>query len=463
MIRHQFGQVEFASEHWFRLAATTLAAAHARGRPRDPGQASGPRPPRRPRRHHDRLASLILVLREGTVKQKLINSRRGPDQHDAAAAASRAQRPVGGPHRARRSSGARPVRPGRSGHRPRPHGRRADRRASMREFDSARDRGALQRRPAQRHGGAGVRPEREAPAGLLGAREPGLPGRAHRRGRRRGPCPGVHRRRERAGRDARGVARPGARTAGPAAPSASSASSGRRGWRIPTPSAPSASCRGLMNELVGPPLCLTAANAETSDRHDPQTTRAEERIDEIDISPTKLARARSSSCSGERDEPTAKAAEYLAALQRERAEFQNYRRRTARGARARRWPRRRGSAPQGGRRSRTTSTGRSTPGPTSSPTTHGPRASPRSTASCARSSRARACARSSAVGQPFDPREHEAIAQRPRHGPPRRRDRRASSSAATASRDRVLRPAMVAVAAGADDGTAARPGPERPN
>src|SRR3990172_403151 len=26
MIRHQFGQVEFASEHWFRLAATTLAS-----------------------------------------------------------------------------------------------------------------------------------------------------------------------------------------------------------------------------------------------------------------------------------------------------------------------------------------------------------------------------------------------------------------------------------------------------
>ena len=26
MIRHQFGQVEFASEHWFRLAATTLEA-----------------------------------------------------------------------------------------------------------------------------------------------------------------------------------------------------------------------------------------------------------------------------------------------------------------------------------------------------------------------------------------------------------------------------------------------------
>jgi len=26
MIRHQFGQVEFVSEHWFRLAASTLAA-----------------------------------------------------------------------------------------------------------------------------------------------------------------------------------------------------------------------------------------------------------------------------------------------------------------------------------------------------------------------------------------------------------------------------------------------------
>ena len=27
MIRHQFGQVEFASEQWFRLAASTLATA----------------------------------------------------------------------------------------------------------------------------------------------------------------------------------------------------------------------------------------------------------------------------------------------------------------------------------------------------------------------------------------------------------------------------------------------------
>jgi len=32
MIRHQFGQVEFASEHWFRLAASTIASlTHAAG------------------------------------------------------------------------------------------------------------------------------------------------------------------------------------------------------------------------------------------------------------------------------------------------------------------------------------------------------------------------------------------------------------------------------------------------
>jgi heat-inducible transcriptional repressor len=56
MIRHQFGQVEFASEHWFRLAASTLAnstcqatggARPARGPPRGsgpPGTAGSPLP-----------------------------------------------------------------------------------------------------------------------------------------------------------------------------------------------------------------------------------------------------------------------------------------------------------------------------------------------------------------------------------------------------------------------------------
>jgi heat-inducible transcriptional repressor len=73
MIRHQFGQVEFASEHWFRLAATTLA-----GLTRSAGLAT----PAKPQAAHirrvdlvavnERVASLILVLREGAIKQAAI-------------------------------------------------------------------------------------------------------------------------------------------------------------------------------------------------------------------------------------------------------------------------------------------------------------------------------------------------------------------------------------------------------
>jgi len=70
MIRHQFGQVEFASEHWFRLAATTLA-----GLTRSAGLATPAKPSAAHIRRIDlvavneRLASLILVLREGAIKQ----------------------------------------------------------------------------------------------------------------------------------------------------------------------------------------------------------------------------------------------------------------------------------------------------------------------------------------------------------------------------------------------------------
>jgi heat-inducible transcriptional repressor len=74
MIRHQFGQVEFASEHWFRLAATTLA-----GLTRSAGLAT----PAKPRTAHirrvdlvavnERMASLILVLREGAIKQAVVS------------------------------------------------------------------------------------------------------------------------------------------------------------------------------------------------------------------------------------------------------------------------------------------------------------------------------------------------------------------------------------------------------
>jgi molecular chaperone GrpE len=58
-----------------------------------------------------------------------------------------------------------------------------------------------------------------------------------------------------------------------------------------------------------------------------QRTRAQERAAEIDISPTKLL-ADIESLTGELDAARKQAEEYLAGLQRERAEFANYRRRT---------------------------------------------------------------------------------------------------------------------------------------
>lgn len=60
----------------------------------------------------------------------------------------------------------------------------------------------------------------------------------------------------------------------------------------------------------------------------PHRTRAEERAAEIDVSPTKLL-ADIEQLRGELQATNARAEEYLAGLQRERAEFSNFRRRTA--------------------------------------------------------------------------------------------------------------------------------------
>jgi heat-inducible transcriptional repressor len=81
MIRHQFGQVEYASEHWFRLAASTIAAAT-----RSAGIATPAKPTTARVRRVDlvaineRLASLVIVLREGTIKQVLLTLDEGVDQ-----------------------------------------------------------------------------------------------------------------------------------------------------------------------------------------------------------------------------------------------------------------------------------------------------------------------------------------------------------------------------------------------
>jgi molecular chaperone GrpE len=66
-----------------------------------------------------------------------------------------------------------------------------------------------------------------------------------------------------------------------------------------------------------------------------QRTRAQERADDIDVRPTKLLadieelRAQLDDAKRQTDDATRQADEYLVALQRERAEFLNYKRRTA--------------------------------------------------------------------------------------------------------------------------------------
>lgn len=73
MIRHQFGQVEFASEQWFRLAASALAGAtHAAGlaTPAKPATSKVKRVELL--RTGERLATVVLVLADGPIKQALI-------------------------------------------------------------------------------------------------------------------------------------------------------------------------------------------------------------------------------------------------------------------------------------------------------------------------------------------------------------------------------------------------------
>ena len=100
MIRHQFGQVEYASEHWFRLAATTLASLT-----RAAGLATPAKPSTAHLRHldlvaiSDRLASLILVLREGSLKQVLVTLDEPTRPGRPVGRGGLPQRPPRGPHR----------------------------------------------------------------------------------------------------------------------------------------------------------------------------------------------------------------------------------------------------------------------------------------------------------------------------------------------------------------------------
>jgi len=196
----------------------------------------------------------------------------------------------------------------------------------------------------------------------------------------------------------------------------------------------------------------------------PHRTRAEERTDEIDVSPTKLL-ADIEQLRAELQASTAKADEYLAGLQRERAEFSNYRRRTSEEREAML-----GLAGEDLIRKVLALADDFDLAIDNRPTeladsgwVEGVTAIDRKLRALLDSEGVRPV--EAEVGKPFDPREHEAIVTVPGTG-------RAEGEIVDVVRrgyklrDRVLRPALVAVAAAPDPSAAAEtssgPG-DRPN
>jgi molecular chaperone GrpE len=186
----------------------------------------------------------------------------------------------------------------------------------------------------------------------------------------------------------------------------------------------------------------------------PHRTRAQERAEEIDVRPTKLL-ADIEQLKSELEAARAQADEYLAGLQRERAEFQNYKRRTAEEREA--------SLGLAGEAliSKVLALAddfdlaiEARPGELAGdPWVEGVAAIDRKLRLLLESEGVSAIA--AAPGTPFDPREHEAIANVIGTGHPEgsiveeiRRGYRL--------RERVIRPALVAVAAGSS-GEAAEP------
>ncbi|TMC62456.1 MAG: nucleotide exchange factor GrpE [Chloroflexi bacterium] len=168
-------------------------------------------------------------------------------------------------------------------------------------------------------------------------------------------------------------------------------------------------------------------------------TRAQERADEIDISPTRLL-ADIERLTGELEAARRQSDEYLALLQRERAEFSNYKRRTAEER-----ERELGLAGEDLIRKVLTIADDFDRAIDARPTDFEGNAWADGIAAIDR--KLQALLQSEGVnridaspGKSFDPREHDAIAHVPAPGEEVRRGYRL--------RDRVLRPALVAVAAG---------------
>lgn len=191
-------------------------------------------------------------------------------------------------------------------------------------------------------------------------------------------------------------------------------------------------------------------------------TRAEERIDDIDVSPTALV-AEIERLTGELDAAGRQAEEYLGALQRERADFNNYRRRTEQEREANL-----GLAGEDLIRKVLALADDFDRAVESRPASLAE--DPWADGVAAIDRKLRLLLESEGVtpieadpGRPFDPAEHEAIANVPGTGQPEgtivdevRRGYRL--------RDRILRPALVAVAAATSGSTDGHPSdPLTPN
>ncbi len=179
-------------------------------------------------------------------------------------------------------------------------------------------------------------------------------------------------------------------------------------------------------------------------------TRAEERIEALDVSPSALS-ARLEAMTAERDDALAKVDEYLGLLQRERAEFTNFRRRTSEERQ-----RELGLAGEDLIRKVLALADDFDRAIETRPAEHEGDAWVEGIAAIDRKLRALlesegVTAVDSAPGTPFDPREHEAIVSVPGTG---RREGEIVEEIRRGYRlrERLVRPALVAVAAGGDAG-----------
>jgi len=97
MIRHQFGQVAFSSEQWFRLAAAILASTT-----RAAGLVTAVQPGKtRVRRVHlglvhPRLAALVIEPTEGAMRQALVSLPAATDEADLAVVAAQLESALAG-------------------------------------------------------------------------------------------------------------------------------------------------------------------------------------------------------------------------------------------------------------------------------------------------------------------------------------------------------------------------------